>query len=222
MKFLFDTFPVILFFVAYKVYDIYVATISAIIASLVQVAIYWYRHRKFEKVHLISLAIILVFGGATLLLKDKTFIMWKPTVLYWSFAVIFIYTLFFNEKKISQLLMSQAEIQAPANIWKHADIAFILLFIALGIANLVVANYFFESEHALSLLINGKPDIENCVTNYTGEILALCQKTKGFEETWVNFKLFGLTGISLLFTIAIGFYVLKNATNYDELVKSKL
>lgn len=221
MKFLFDTFPVILFFVAYKVYDIYVATISAIIASLVQVGIYWYRHRKFEKIHLISLAIIVVFGGATLLLKDKTFIMWKPTVLYWSFAAIFIYTLFFNEKKISQLLMSQAEIKAPTKIWVHADIAFIILFIALGIANLIVANYFFESEQALSLLTNGKPDIENCAAAYSGDVLALCEDTKSFEEAWVNFKLFGLTGISLLFTLGIGFYVLKNATNYDELVKSK-
>ena len=221
MKFLFDTFPVILFFVAYKTYDIYVATISAIVASLIQVAIYWYRHRKFEKIHLISLAIIVIFGGATLLLKDKTFIMWKPTVLYWSFAAIFIYTLFFNEKKISQLLMSQAEIQAPANIWKHADIAFILLFIALGIANIIVANFFFETEQALAALTNGAPNIENCIASYSGEILALCQKAKSYEENWVNFKLFGLTGISLLFTLAIGFYVLKNASNYDELVKSK-
>ena len=168
MKFLFDTFPVILFFVAYKMYDIYVATISAIIASLIQVGIYWFRHRKFEKVHLISLAIILIFGGATLLLKDKTFIMWKPTVLYWSFAAVFVYTLFFNEKKLSEMFMGQAEIKAPAIIWKHAEIAFILVFIILGIANLVVANFFFESERALALVVNGAPTIENCVANYNG------------------------------------------------------
>lgn len=221
MKFLFDTFPVILFFAAYKFYDIYVATIAAIIASLIQVAFYWFRHRKFEKIHLISLAIITIFGGATLLLKDKAFIMWKPTVLYWSFAAIFLYTLFFNKKKISQLLMSQAAIKAPDNIWKRADIAFILLFIILGITNLYVANYFFESQQALAALINGVPNIENCATTYSGEILELCQKTKNYEESWVNFKLFGLTGISLVFTLAIGFYVLKNASNYDELVKSK-
>lgn len=221
MKLLFDTFPVILFFIAYKVYDIYVATISAIIASIVQVGIHWYRHRKFEKAHLIPLIIIVFFGGATLILKDKTFIMWKPTVLYWSFAAIAIYTLFFNEKKISQLLLSTVEIQAPANIWKHAEIAFIFSCIILGIANLIVANFFFEAEHALAALISGTPDIENCATKYTGEVLELCTKTKSFEEFWVNFKLFGLTGISVLFTAAIGFYVLKNATNYDELVKSK-
>ena len=117
--------------------------------------------------------------------------------------------------------MSQAEIKAPMKIWVHADIAFIILFIALGIANLIVANYFFESEQALSLLTNGKPDIENCAASYSGNVLTLCEDTKSFEEAWVNFKLFGLTGISLLFTLVIGFYVLKNATNYDELVKSK-
>ena len=117
--------------------------------------------------------------------------------------------------------MSQAEIKAPEKIWKHADIAFVLLFIILGIANLLVANYFFESQQALTALVNGIPNIENCAATYSGEILELCQKTKNYEENWVNFKLFGLTGISLVFTLAIGFYVLKNANNYDELVKSK-
>lgn len=221
MKFLFDTFPVILFFAAYKFYDIYIATISAIVASIVQVAIHWARHKKFEKVHLISLAIIVVFGGATLLLKDKTFIMWKPTVLYWSFAAVFIYALFFNEKKISELLLSQAQIQAPASVWKRADLAFVVLFILLGVANLLVANFFFQSEMALAQVTNGTPDIEHCASKYSGEILELCQTTKNYEENWVNFKLFGLTGISLVFTFLIGFYVIKNATNYDELVKSK-
>ena len=221
MKLLFDLFPVILFFVAYKAFDIYVATISAIVASLVQVGYYWFRHRKFEKVHLISLGIIVVFGGATLILKDKTFIMWKPTVLYWSFAGVFIYTLFFNEKKISEMFMSQAEIKAPASVWKHAEIAFIFVFILLGIANLIVANFFFESEHALAQMVNGSPDIENCAAAYTGTTLELCEQTKQYEENWVNFKLFGLTGLSLIFTLGIVFYVFKNATNYDELIKSK-
>jgi len=221
MKLLFDTFPVILFFIAYKSYDIYVATISAIIASLLQVGYYWLRHRKFEKVHLISLGIILVFGGATLLLKDKTFIMWKPTVLYWTFAAVFIYTLFFNEKKISEMFMSQADIKAPPNIWKHAEIAFIFVFIILGIANLIVANFFFESQHALVQVAGATPDIEHCAATYQGDILDLCNQTKHYEENWVNFKLFGLTGLSLLFTLGIAFYVFKNASNYDELVKPK-
>ena len=221
MKFLFDTFPVILFFVAYKFYDIYVATISAIVESIVQVAIHWVRHRKFEKVHIISLVIIIVFGGATLLLKDKAFIMWKPTVLYWCFAAVFAYALFFNEKKISELLLSQAQIKAPPAIWKRADLAFVILFIALGVANIVVASFFLDVETALAAQIGSTPDIENCATNYTGDILALCQEAKTHEEFWVNFKLFGLTGISLVFTFLIGFYVVKNATNYDELVKQK-
>lgn len=221
MKFLFDTFPVILFFTAYKLYDIYVATIAAIIASVIQVGIHWIRHRKFEKIHLISLAIIIIFGGATLILQDRTFIMWKPTVLYWCFAAIFVYTLFFNDKKISELLMSSAEIKAPARIWRHADIGFIILFVGMGIANLVVANFFFESEQALAALINGVPNIENCAATYTGNVLELCQQTKGYEETWVNFKLFGLTGISLIFTIVIAFYIVRNAENYEEIIKSK-
>jgi intracellular septation protein len=119
------------------------------------------------------------------------------------------------------MFLSQAEIKAPAKVWKHAEMAFILVFILLGIANLIVANYFFESEHMLAQLINGVPNIENCTATYHGDALELCQRTKHYEENWVNFKLFGLTGLSLIFTLGIAFYVIKNASNYEELVKSK-
>ena len=88
MKLLFDLFPVIVFFVAFKVADIYVATGVAIAATFAQIAWVWIRHRKVENMLWVSLAIIVVFGGATLLLHDETFIKWKPTVLYWAFGDI--------------------------------------------------------------------------------------------------------------------------------------
>ncbi len=86
MKFLFELFPVLIFFIAFKVYGIYLATAVAIAATVVQAAWSWFRRGKIEKMLLINLGIIVVFGGATLLLKDETFIKWKPTVLYWAFA----------------------------------------------------------------------------------------------------------------------------------------
>jgi intracellular septation protein len=82
MKFLFELFPVALFFVAILVWDIFVATAVAIAATFVQVGWLALRKKKIPPMLWASLAIIVVFGGLTLYLRDKTFILWKPTVLY--------------------------------------------------------------------------------------------------------------------------------------------
>ena len=95
MKILIDFFPVIAFFIAYYIPDnleqrIYIATIAAIIAAVIQVSLNWLINRRFEKMHLIVLLIILVLGGLTLWLQDKRFIMWKPTAVNWLFAIVFL------------------------------------------------------------------------------------------------------------------------------------
>ena len=77
MKFLYDFFPIVLFFIAYKLYGMYVATAVIIVSSLLQVGFSWFRHRKVEKMHLITLVIVLVFGGLTLILQDPVFIKWN-------------------------------------------------------------------------------------------------------------------------------------------------
>src|SRR2546422_8306909 len=86
MKFLFDLFPVVLFFAAFKFFDIYVATGVAIAATFLQIGWLKWKRRKVDKMMWITLVIIVVFGGATLALHDETFIKWKPTVLYWLFG----------------------------------------------------------------------------------------------------------------------------------------
>ncbi|MDP1659660.1 MAG: septation protein IspZ, partial [Methylotenera sp.] len=86
-KFLFDLFPVILFFIAFKFFDIYTATAVAIIATIAQIIYSKIRHGKIEKMLIISGVLITVFGGATLLLHDPKFILWKPTILYWLFSL---------------------------------------------------------------------------------------------------------------------------------------
>src|SRR5664279_591114 len=124
MKFLFDLFPVILFFIAFKFGGIYVATSVAIAATFIQIAWVWFRHRKVDTMLWVSLAIITVFGGMTLILHDETFIKWKPTVLYWSFAAaLAISTLMLKKNLIRTLLAEQFEL--PEVIWKRLNLSLI-------------------------------------------------------------------------------------------------
>lgn len=166
MKILFDFFPILLFFVAYKLYGIYAATATAIVATVAQVALYWLRHRRVEKMHLITLAIIVVFGGATLLLHNPVFIKWKPTVAYWLFAVTFLGSQFIGEKCVIERMMGHA-FQTTRGVWAKLNLAWVVFFIAMGFANLYVA------------------------FNYA-------------EATWVNFKLFGLMGLTFVFVLGQG------------------
>src|SRR5688500_10746706 len=104
MKFLFDLFPVILFFIAFKVADIYVATAVAIAATFVQIGWLKLRRKRVEPMLWASFAIIAVFGGATLALQDETFIKWKPTVLYWLFGGVLAAAALFGRNLIRAML----------------------------------------------------------------------------------------------------------------------
>ncbi len=169
MKFLFDFFPILLFFIAYKMFDIYVATAVAIGASFIQVGWYWLQHRRFEKMHIITLALIAVLGGATLIFQDETFIKWKPSVVNWAFAVAFLGSQFIGHKPIIRRMMDQT-VTLPDSLWNKLNTAWALFFILLGFLNLFVA-YNYDT------------------------------------DTWVNFKLFGLTGLSFIFIIAQAFVI---------------
>lgn len=164
MKFLFDLFPIVLFFAAYKYADIYVATGVAIVASIVQVGYAWFRHRRVETMQWITLALIVVFGGATLLLKDEMFIKWKPTVLNWMFAAAFLGSQYIGKKSFSQRMLSEA-VTLPAHVWSRVNWSWVTFFTLMGFANLYV------------------------VYNYD-------------TDTWVDFKLFGMMGLTLLFVLA--------------------
>lgn len=144
MKFLFDFFPIFLFFVAYKTYDIFVATAVAIVASFVQLAWFWLQYRRFENMHLISFGLIAVFGGATLFLHDATFIKWKPSVLFWLFAVVYLGSQYIGKKPIIQRML-ETNMSLPAPIWKRLNFAWSIFFILLGILNLYVAYNFDEA-----------------------------------------------------------------------------
>ena len=138
MKFLFDLFPILLFFVAYKFQGIYVATAVAIGASVLQVAWFWWRHRRVEMMHVITLVLIVVLGGATLWLHDELFIKWKPTVLYWMFAsVLSVSALFFRKNLIRSMLGEQIQLPDPA--WNKLNYSWAGFFAGMGFLNLYVA-----------------------------------------------------------------------------------
>jgi intracellular septation protein len=195
MKFLYDFFPILLFFVVYKFYSdipsgmiqminalplmsltpgesthaIYLATAVAIVASFVQVSLYWLKYHRFEKMHLISLALITIFGGATLVLQDPVFIKWKPTILNWLFAAVFLGSQLAGGKTLVERMMSHA-ITVPTMIWRRVNLGWVSFFLIAGFANIFVAYNFSE-------------------------------------ETWVDFKLFGLMGLTLAFVFGQALYL---------------
>ena len=163
MKFLFDLFPVILFFVTFKFLGIYAATTAAIVATLAQIAWVKLRHGKVDGMLIASGMIVVVFGGATLLLHDETFIKWKPTVLYWLFALVLFGGEVFWRKNLIRSMMGQ-QINMPDHLWRALNHAWAVFFAVLGGVNLYVAFHYST-------------------------------------ETWVNFKLFGTTGLMLVFVV---------------------
>ncbi len=153
MKFLFDLFPVLLFFVAINIWDIFVATAVAIVASFVQVGWLATRKKKIEPMLWASLGIIVIFGGLTLYLRDKTFILWKPTVLYWLFASVLAGATLLR-KNLMKALLSE-HIQLPEPVWGRLNWAWVSFFGFLGVANLYVAYNYSEKIWAAFKLFGG-------------------------------------------------------------------
>jgi len=196
MKFLFDLFPVILFFAAFKFAEaapgraaelatgmlapvggavaaaqapILLATAVAILASFGQIGWLLARRRRVDAMLWVSLAIIAVFGGATLYLRDETFIKWKPSVLYWLFGLTLLGSSVLFRRNLIRKLMEE-QVRLPDPVWARLNAAWIVFFLAMGGANLVVA-YNFST------------------------------------DTWVNFKLFGTMGLMLAFVLAQGMFL---------------
>ena len=153
MKILFDLLPIVLFFVAFKLTDIYVATAVAIVATTVLIAWTWIKTRQVDPMQWVSLGLIVVFGGATIWLRDETFIKWKPTILYWLFGVVFFVSEQFMKKNLVQAMMGQ-QIQLPPIEWRRLNLAWIIFFGTMGALNLFVA-YQFDTDTWVSFKLFG-------------------------------------------------------------------
>ena len=171
MKLLFDLLPLLIFFAAFKFYDIYTATAAAILAAFIQVGVFWARHRRFETMHLVTLVLLSVFGGLTIALQDDAFIKWKPTLVNWVFSAVIFATVVFGKKSALEHVMGR-QLSLPPAVWRKLDIAWGVFFILVGLLNLYVAFYY----------------------NLGADDAAR-------TRTWVNFKVFGLTGLTLLFVV---------------------
>ena len=141
MKFLIDFFPILLFFVAFKVWGVFVATGVAIVATMLQIGYLRYKNGKVEPMQWLSLAIIVVFGGATLLFHNESFIKWKPTVLYWAMAAVLLGAYWFMGKNLMQKLMG-AQVSLPQPVWNKLNYSWATFFIVMGVINLWVAYQF--------------------------------------------------------------------------------
>jgi intracellular septation protein len=204
MKLLFDFFPIILFFISYYQANFLVentfigqfidpekpefltatliATAVAIVASFIQVGYHWITTRRFERMHLFSLALITVLGGITIFLGNPAFIQWKPTILNWLFAFVFFSSMFIGSKPIIQRMMG-GQISLPEKVWSNLNLSWVGFFFISGAANLYVAFYYNL----------GAPAEERM-------------------DTWVNFKLFGLMGLTIAFVILQAIYLSRHIT----------
>jgi len=153
MKFLFDIFPVILFFAAFKFYGIYIATAVAIAATFGQVGWVRLRHGKVDNMLWASLGVIVVFGGATLLLHSETFIKWKPTVLYWLFSAALAVSALVFKKNLVRAMM-QSQVSLPDAMWSKLQASWIGFFAGMGALNLIVA-YNFSTDDWVNFKLFG-------------------------------------------------------------------
>lgn len=141
----YDFIPVLLFFLAFKIYGIYVATVVGIATTALQVLITFFWQRKVDKKQLIALGVFIVFGGMTLYFHNPIFVKWKPTIIFWIFGLVLLGSQFIGAKTLVERMLGHAvdkNITVPTAFWKRLNLAWMIFFISLGTLNLYVAYYF--------------------------------------------------------------------------------
>lgn len=157
MKQLFEFVPIILFFIAFKLYDIYVATAVVIVATIIQVAYNWIRYRKVETMQWITLGLIVVMGGATILLHDEQFIKWKLSIIEWLFGLAFLGSQFIGKKPFVERMMSSS-LTLPPFVWRRLNLMWGCFFMSVGFINLYVM-YHFNTDQWVTFKTFGVPGL---------------------------------------------------------------
>jgi intracellular septation protein len=157
MKQLLDFFPIILFFISFKLYDIYVATAVVIAATIIQICVVWLIYRKVEKMQWITLALIIVMGGATLYLQDEQFIKWKLSIIEWLFGIAFLGSQFIGKKCFIERMMGSS-LTLPANIWRRLNAIWVVFFFSVGSINVYVM-YNFDTNTWVNFKTFGVPGL---------------------------------------------------------------
>lgn len=178
MKQFFEFIPLVIFFIVYKMIDIYAATGSLIVTTGLLLAYSYFKHGKAEKMQVITFVMVLVFGTLTLILHDDTFIKWKVTVVYALFSIALLVSRYVFKKNIIKQMLGK-EIVLPEPVWNNLNIAWALFFMLLGVINIYIAFSFSQ-------------------------------------QIWVNFKVFGLLVVTLIFTVLSGVYIYKYLPKTDK------
>jgi len=201
LKFIIDFLPIVLFFIVYKNYGIYPAIYSMIAATLLQILFTKISTGKYEKSHLITFALLVIFGSITLAFNDPAFIMWKVSVLYVVFAVVLISSIYFGDKTLLQRMLGK-EISIPKNTWKNVTWLWGFGFLVIAAINAIYVNSALvaRSNFLSTANISGEIELQevNCSISPFSDACFIAQQT---EDAWVNFKLFGTLGLTFLLLI---------------------
>ncbi|NCX93386.1 MAG: septation protein A [Gammaproteobacteria bacterium] len=171
MNILFDFFPLILFFIVYKLDGIYTATLALLVATAIQLAYAWIKHRKIDPMQWVFFVLALIFGSATLLLHDVSYLKWKVSIANWVFGLGFLCSHLTKQTLLERVIGSKIEVSA--SILRRLNFLWGLFFLMVGFLNLLAAHY-------LSL------------------------------DMWINFKVFGLTGLTLFFLVIQTVYLYRH------------
>jgi len=174
MKFMFDMFPVLLFYIAYKFSgdNFFIATAVIIPASFLQVGLYWRKHRRVETMHVVVLGLVVIFGGLTLILHDAEFLKWKVSIVNWLFGAAFLISQFIGDKCLVERMLATS-ISVPKPVWLRLNTGWGVFSLAMGFLNLYVFKHFDDA-------------------------------------TWVNFKVYGLIGLTIVFVVLQAFYLARH------------
>ena len=202
MKFLLDFGPIVLFFIVYKYYGLYAAIYAMIASTFVQIMYSRVTTGKFVTSQVLTFALLVVFGGISIVLRDPAFVMWKVSVLYVIFAAVLIGSNYVGSKTLLERMMGK-ELQLPRNTWVNLTWFWSLGFIIIAIINAFFVNTALSARNLFlnsGSIVDPKIDLKNFDCSQS-PLENLCLIAQSSEESWVNFKLFGTLGLTLVLII---------------------
>ncbi|MDC3345500.1 septation protein IspZ [Candidatus Pseudothioglobus singularis] len=202
MKFLLDFGPIVLFFIVYKYYGLYAAIYAMIASTFVQIMYSRVTTGKFVTSQVLTFALLVVFGGISIVLRDPAFVMWKVSVLYVIFAAVLIGSNYIGSKTLLERMMGK-ELQLPRNTWVNLTWFWSIGFIIIAIINAFFVNTALSARNLFlnsGSIVDPKIDLKNFDCSQS-TLESLCLIAQSSEESWVNFKLFGTLGLTLVLII---------------------